>query len=148
MTASRSKDRNPATTATPLGVGPRDLAFLLVVGLSAWLIPGAGHLVLREKARAIIIFVAIALTFTIGLYIGSIGVVNPVEGKLAYAAQIMNSPMVTVLGRVTVNNHYSVFGKPNEMGQIYTSIAGLLNLLCIVNAVYMAHLQKAQPTGA
>ena len=148
MTASRSKDRNPATTATPLGVGPRDLAFLLVVGLSAWLIPGAGHLVLREKARAIIIFVAIALTFTIGLYVGSIGVVNPVEGKLAYAAQIMNSPMVTVLGRVTVNNHYSVFGKPNEMGQIYTSIAGLLNLLCIVNAVYMAHLQKAQPTGA
>jgi len=148
VTASRSKDRNPATTATPLGVGPRDLAFLLVVGLSAWLIPGAGHLVLREKARAIIIFVAIALTFTIGLYIGSIGVVNPVEGKLAYAAQIMNSPMVTVLGRVTVNNHYSVFGKPNEMGQIYTSIAGLLNLLCIVNAVYMAHLQKAQPTGA
>ena len=148
MTASRSKDRNPATTATPLGVGPRDLAFLLVVGLSAWLIPGAGHLVLREKARAIIIFVAIALTFTIGLYIGSIGVVNPVEGKLAYAAQIMNSPMVTVLGRVTVNNHYSVFGKPNEIGQIYTSIAGLLNLLCIVNAVYMAHLQKAQPTGA
>lgn len=148
MTASRSKDRNPATTATPLGVGPRDLAFLLVVGLSAWLIPGAGHLVLREKARAIIIFVAIALTFTIGLYVGSIGVVNPVEGKLAYAAQIMNSPMVTVLGRVTVNNHYSVFGKPNEIGQIYTSIAGLLNLLCIVNAVYMAHLQKAEPPGA
>jgi len=132
--ASRSKDKN--------------LVFLLVVGLSAWLIPGAGHLVLREKARAIILFVAIALTFTIGLYVGSIGVVNPVEGKLAYAAQIMNSPMVTVLGRVTVNKHYSVFGKPYEIGQIYTSIAGLLNLLCIVNAVYMAHLQKARPLGS
>ena len=145
---SRSKDRNPATTTRPLGVGPRDLVFLLFVGLSAWLVPGAGHFILREKARAIIIFVAIALTFTIGLYVGSIGVVNPVEGKLAYAAQIMNSPMVTVLGRVTVNNHYSVFGKPNEIGQIYTSIAGLLNLLCIVNAVYMAHLQKAEPPGA
>jgi hypothetical protein len=37
---------------------------------------------------------------------------------------------------------YSVFGRANEMGQIYTSIAGLLNLLCIVNAVYLAHLGR------
>ena len=40
---------------------------------------------------------------------------------------------------------YSVFGRANEMGQIYTSIAGLLNLLCIVNAVYLAHANKQSP---
>ena len=37
---------------------------------------------------------------------------------------------------------YPVYGRPAEIGQIYTSIAGLLNLLCIVNAVYMAHLRS------
>ncbi|MBC8216985.1 MAG: hypothetical protein H8E73_00825 [Planctomycetes bacterium] len=124
------------------------LVLLLTVGLLGWLIPGAGHFVIKEKARAIIIFAAIVLTFSLGLYVGSIAVVNPVTGKLAYAAQIMNSPMVAVIGRLSVKGHYSVFGKPNEIGQIYTSIAGLLNLLCIVNAVYLAHVRKTEPAGA
>ncbi len=121
---------------------------LLTVGLAGWLIPGGGHFIIKERARAIIIFTAIALTFTIGLYLGSVAVVNPVTGKLAYTAQIMNSPAVAAIGRITKENHYVVFGKPNEIGQIYTSIAGLLNLLCIVNAVYMAHLKRTAPAGA
>ena len=39
---------------------------------------------------------------------------------------------------------FPVYGRPIEMGQIYTSTAGLLNLLCIVNAVYMAYIRKTQ----
>ena len=131
----------------PARAKDKHVVFLLTVGLLAWLIPGAGHFIIKEKRRAIIIFVTIVLTFAVGLYVGSIGVINPVTAKLAYAAQIMNSPMVAALGRFTVNARYFVFGKPNEVGQIYTSIAGLLNLLCIVNAVYLAHLHKTQPAG-
>ncbi|MHC4736771.1 MAG: DUF6677 family protein, partial [Planctomycetota bacterium] len=37
--------------------------FMLIVGLLAWLVPGAGHFVLKEKERSIIIFVTIMLTF-------------------------------------------------------------------------------------
>jgi len=121
--------------------------FLLIVGLLAWLVPGAGHLLIKEKKRAIIIFTTIALTFCAGLYVGSIGVINPVGAKPWYVAQIMNSPIVAVLGYVVTTGDYSVFGRPNEIGQIYTSIAGLLNLLCIVNAVYLAHLRKTETVG-
>ena len=123
------------------------IVLLLTVGLAGWLIPGAGHFLIKERARAIIIFVAIVLTFGIGLYIGSVAVVNPVTGKLAYVAQIMNSPAVAAIGRITRQNQYAVFGKPNEIGQIYTSIAGLLNLLCIVNAVYLTHVKRTQALG-
>jgi hypothetical protein len=119
-------------------------AFLLIVGLAAWLVPGGGHFVLREKKRATIILVTIALTFFMGLYIGSIGVIDPVGAKPWYAAQVMNSPMVALIGRLSVTGAYPVYSRPNEIGQIYTSIAGLLNLLCIVNAVYMAHLRVAK----
>ena len=134
MTTPRSKRTN--------------ISFLLIVGLLAWLVPGAGHFVLNEKKRAIIIFVTIVLTFGTGLYIGSIGVINPGEARLAYSAQIMNSPTVRLLGQLTTETGaYPVYGRPNEIGQIYTSIAGLLNLLCIVNAVYLAHLKKAGSTG-
>lgn len=121
--------------------------FLLIVGLLGWLVPGAGHFLLKEKKRAIIIFATITLTFCAGLYVGSIGVIDPVAAKPWYLAQIMNSPMVAVLGHLTAGGGFPVYGKPNEIGQIYTSVAGLLNLLCIVNAVYSAHLQRIEPTG-
>ena len=115
--------------------------FLSVVGLLAWLVPGAGHFVLGERRRAYVICVTIVAMFFVGLYIGSVGVIDPVGAKPWYAAQMMNSPAVFFLGRISVTGDYPVFGRPNEIGQIYTSIAGLLNLLCIVNAVYLAHLE-------
>ncbi len=120
--------------------------FLLIVGLLSWLVPGAGHFVLKEKERSIIIFVTIMLTFCVGIYIGSIGVINLYGATPWYVvgAQVMNSPMVLVLGRMTADGAYPVHGWPNEIGQIYTSTAGLLNLLCIVNAVYLAHLRSIE----
>ncbi len=123
------------------------IMFLLIVGLMGWLVPGAGHLVIKEKKHAIIIFAAIVLTFATGLYIGSIGIINPVGAKPWYVAQLMNSPAVAALGQLTRTGDYPVYGRPNEIGQIYTSIAGLLNLLCIVNAVYWAHLRRTGAVG-
>ncbi len=121
--------------------------FMLIVGLLAWLVPGAGHFVLKEKERSIIIFVTIMLTFCVGIYIGSIGVINLYGATPWYVvgAQVMNSPMVLVLGRMTDGGAYPVHGWPNEIGQIYTSTAGLLNLLCVVNAVYLAYLRGIEP---
>ena len=125
------------------------LPFLLVAGLLAWLVPGAGHFVLKERKRAIIIFATIVLTFCTGLYIGSIGVIDPAGATpwYVYAAQIMGSPMVAVLGHLTAGGGFPVYGWPNEIGQIYTTTAGLLNLLCIVNAIYLAYLRKTQIAG-
>ncbi len=132
---------------TVLRTKEKQVLFSLIVGLLSWLVPGAGHFVLKEKERSIIIFATIVLTFCIGIYIGSIGVINLYGATPWYVvgAQVMNSPMVLVLGRLTAGGAYPVHGWPNEIGQIYTSTAGLLNLLCVVNAVYMAHLRGIEP---
>lgn len=126
-----------------------NVVFLITVGLLAWVVPGAGHFMIEEKKRAIIIFVTIVLTFLIGLYVGSIGIINRIDAKAWYLAQIMNSPIVAALGHLTSTapEKYQVYGRPCEIGQYYTSIAGLLNLLCIVNAVYLAHLRGIKTTG-
>jgi len=121
--------------------------FLLIVGLLGWFLPGAGHLLLKEEKRAIIIFATITLTFCVGLYVGSVGVIDPVGAKAWYVAQIMNSPLVAVLGHLTAGGGFPVYGRPNEIGRIYTGVAGLLNLLCIINAVYLAHLHRIEPAG-
>jgi len=123
--------------------------FLLMVGLLAWLVPGAGHFIIKEKKRAVIIFITIVLTFATGLYIGSIGIIDLSATTALYvkAAQIMNPPIALVLGYYTYHNAYPVYGWPNEIGQVYTMTSGLLNLLCIVNAVYLAHLRRMENIG-
>jgi len=120
--------------------------YLVTIGLLAWLMPGAGHLMLNDRRRAAVIGVTIILTFLAGLYVGSIGVIDPVGAKPWYVAQIMNSPVVFLLGRLSATGTFPVYGRPNEIGQIYTSTAGLLNLLCIVNAIHMAHMRVTEQT--
>lgn len=115
-----------------------DAFFLAMVVVLGWFIPGAGHWILQERTRAAIIFVTIVLLFTAGLYIGSVGVVDPDNESLWYIAQVLTSPLVAAVGHVTAIKGYQVFGRPLELGQIYTSIAGMLNLLCIMNALYIA----------
>ena len=121
--------------------------FLAIVGLLSWIVPGAGHLVIKERKRAAIIFVTITGIFLTGLYVGSIGIVDPVGAQVWYIAQIMVSPLVIVLAGITQNSQYPVYGHPESIGQIYTSIAGLLNLLCILSAVYMAHSGRGELVG-
>jgi hypothetical protein len=118
------------------------LQFLIIVGSLSWVLPGAGYFLLEEKKRAIVIFVTICLTLCIGLYAGSIGVIDMAGPAPFYvkAAQAVNPPVVLILSHYTAGGGYPVYGWPNEIGQIYTRISGLLNLLCIVSAVSMAHL--------
>ncbi|MBN2019965.1 MAG: hypothetical protein JW749_07060 [Sedimentisphaerales bacterium] len=118
------------------------IPYLILVALAGWIIPGGGYLLLKQVARGLIIFVTIALTFCIGVYIGSIGIVDPIGYRPWFFLQMANSPLVAIIGHFTAGGGFPVYGRPCEMGQIYTGTAGWLNLLCIVNAVYMAYLKK------
>ena len=121
--------------------------WLLTVGLAAWMVPGAGHFLVRERKRGIIICAVITTLFVIGLYIGSIGVVDWVTGRIWFYAQILCSPAVGIIGNITKNGAFPSYGRPCDIGQIYTGIAGLLNFLCILNAVYMAYCGRGQLIG-
>ena len=123
--------------------------YTAVVGLAGWFVPGAGHFMLGERTRGIIIFLAVVALFGTGLYIGSIGVIDSVNAGPWYFGQMLTSPLVSLIARAnpTVGGlpAYPSYGKPFEIGQIYTTIAGLLNFLCIINAAYMAYSGKQQP---
>jgi hypothetical protein len=127
---------------------------LAVVGLAAWAVPGAGHFLIKERGRAAIIFVTITAIFLTGIYVGSIGVIDPVGAKPWYMAQMLTSPAVGMVGHVTRTSmteagqrRYVSYGRPNDIGQIYTSVAGLLNMLCVLSAVYMAYCGRGEMIG-
>ena len=132
-----------------MALAPREkyIASLGLVSLAGWIIPGGGYLLLKEKKRAAIIFVTIALTFCVGLYLGSVGVVDPVASWPWYIAQVMNSPAVFIMAYHTAGGGFAVYGRPNDIGQLYTGIAGLLNILCIINAAYLAHQKMTETKG-
>ncbi len=119
----------------------------IVSGIAAWFIPGLGYLVLGQKKRAVVVFVTLAATFLLGIFIGSIGVIDPVTSKPWYVAQILNSPLVSIIGHTTESGQYMVYGKPYTIGQIYTSIAGLLNMLVIINCVHLALTNEEEVFG-
>lgn len=110
---------------------------MVSAAILAWWIPGAGHWLIGEKKRAIIIFVSLVLAFATGIFVGSIGVI---EFKSPwFYAQILFSPITAYLGHLGEVLHIDSVGRAREIGEIYTGIAGMMNLLCIVNAVYLAN---------
>ena len=116
----------------------RGTAFLFLAGIAGWWIPGAGHWIVGQPKRAAIIFFSIMFAFLLGIWLGSIAVID--ARTPWYWAQMLNSPAVAYLAHLSGSvYHLDSFGKPREIGEIYTGIAGLLNLLCVVNAVYTAH---------
>lgn len=110
-------------------------ALTVFAGILAWWIPGAGHWLLGQRKRAVIIFVSLMFAFGVGLFIGSMAVIE----KPWFYAQILFSPMVAYLNYLSGSVlHLDSFGRPREIGEIYTGIAGMMNLLCVVNAMYLA----------
>ena len=126
-----------------------NLLYAAIVGLAGWCVPGAGHFMVGERTRGTIIFLSVTLLFVMGLYIGSIGVIDSFNARPWYIGQIMTSPVVALFAKMNPSiggvATYPSYGKPFEIGQIYTTIAGLLNVLCIVSAVYTAYTGKQQP---
>ncbi len=104
---------------------------MIFIGIIAWLIPGAGHWMLGKKNRAIVIFVSIIILFFTGIYIGGNSLVNVTYAKLWYIAQIFTGlPCLIMTSKEQLG-----FGKGIDLGQLYTSCAGLLNLMCVIDAI-------------
>ena len=112
----------------------------------AWLVPGAGHFYLGLRKRALLLFISIELTFFMGLYIGTLRIVEPAESMFWFLAQIFAglNTIVAHLLSTTLASRYAgastflVRDWSYYMAVLYTGIAGLLNLLAIFDTVIRA----------
>ena len=113
-----------------------------VVGLLAWLVPGAGHFYLGLRKRALLLFIAIELTYFIGLYIGTIRVVDPAHSMFWFVPQVFAGLNTMIVRLWVVNLASSNTSLPYDwsynMAVLYTGAAGLLNLLTILDSIIRA----------
>ena len=128
----------------------RESSFVRVplAGFLAWLVPGLGHIYVGERARGVVLFVAIAATFWTGVAVGGVqDTVNRDKRKLWYVAQLCaggHTLGATVLQRASAPPRtgakvaYAGSYLAAEVGVHYTGVAGLLNVLVILDAIALA----------
>jgi hypothetical protein len=111
-----------------------------IAGLLAWLIPGLGHFFLGQKRRAVVFFVTIAATFWTGVAIGGVrATVDPAKRSLWFAAQVCSG--VNAFAAYALHRSVASSAEPSgpylssEVGVHYTGVAGLLNILIVLDAI-------------
>lgn len=134
------------TVKSPNQQGVPDLRYLVL----AWALPGLGHLFMGDTKRGLILCFTICSLFLSGLLIGGVGVVDYKLNRAWFLGQMFNGPAVllavvrektlmasphanisdkTYFGTPDSPNAFAPsFGRPNEIGILYTALAGLLNL--------------------
>lgn len=111
----------------------------------AYLIPGAGHLYLGKRARAITFFVIVVMMFAIGLAVdGDLYTLAQSGGsllRLLAALGSMGSGVMYFIG-AAMGAHGDVTSITYEHGTAFTITAGLMNLLLMLDAFDIAEGRK------
>jgi len=122
-----------------------------VAGLLAWLVPGLGHLYLGCYTRGLILFVVIGVTFWGGVAIG--GVKSTVGQRRWWLMAQMCAGSHTLAawawGRSLPEDppqgpaKYRAIWPADDIAVVYTGVAGLLNLLVILDALVRAERARS-----
>ena len=128
-----------------------------LAGLLAWLVPGLGHFFIGERIRGLIYLVTITVTFWGGIAIGGVrDTVNPGARTTWFMAQTCTG----VHGLAAFGWAQSLRSQPKEnqpppghyrsvdTGVVYSGVAGLLNLLVILDALVRADWVAGRPVRA
>jgi hypothetical protein len=113
---------------------------LALVGVLAWLIPGAGHLLQGRRAKGLVFLVTLPLMFAIGLWLQ--GRLFPLElsDPLVFLGAIANRGigLPYVVARFVDAGAGTVTAASYEYGNTFLMTAGLLNFLVILDALDVA----------
>lgn len=176
----------PAAAADPRG--PE--RFEPIAGIFAIILPGAGHFVLGERRRALLIAAGVLGLFLGGVLIGGIDAIDRKEDPIWFAGQALVGPVAfgvdychqtffkirtqerVIRGRVRYDTRSArpdeardptsgqaavrgpgirppnskSLGRMNELGTLFATIAGMLNLIVIIDAFF--HAKGPVPMGA
>jgi hypothetical protein len=117
---------------------------LVLLCLASWAIPGAGHLWLGRRAKGLILLVALPLMFALGLAIRGrlfpFDVSEPLVGLAAFADYGIGLTyfVATAFGYGAGDVRAVTY----EYGNAFLIVAGLLNLLVVIDVYDVAMGRK------
>jgi hypothetical protein len=120
--------------------GAPEKSSVALVCLAAWLLPGAGHLWLGRRQKGLVFVVVLPVMFTIGLLLhGRIFPFEPTQPLVALAA-IANLGIGALYFVVWALGYGAglVVAPTYEYGNTFLIVAGLLNMLVVLDAYDVA----------
>jgi hypothetical protein len=119
----------------------------IVAGVLAWVFPGLGHMLARrERRRGRLIMFGMLFLILGGLLVGGVDCVDRKRDYLWFLAQAVCGPIVFAADLVNQNYVQALpeaerfpaiaINKPNEMGTLFIALAGLMNLVVILDAIF------------
>jgi hypothetical protein len=108
--------------------------------LAGWLVPGAGHFLLKKWGRGLLLLVSIVAMFCIGISLqGKVYAPNTSEllDILNFAGDLGTGALY-FLARATDLGASSVQTAVADYGSKFVVVAGLLNIICAVDAHSLA----------
>lgn len=117
-----------------------DKSTLLLVCVGAWVVPGAGHLWLRRTQKGVVFLVMLSLMFAVGLLLeGRIFPFVPSQPLVLLAAMAdLGLGLPYVVARMAGYGAGRVVAATYEYGNTFLIVAGLLNLLVVLDAYDVA----------
>jgi hypothetical protein len=113
---------------------------LVLLCLAAWAVPGAGHLWLGRRFKGLVFLIVIPLMFAIGLGVQGrlfpFDFSEPLVGLAAFA-DLGNGLPYFVAGLLGFGNG-DVRAVTYEYGNTFVIVAGLLNMLVVIDAYDVA----------
>jgi len=118
--------------------GAADPARALPACLFAWLVPGAGHLYLGRRSKGLVFLGAIGALFLLGVAMDSrlqlyLGFEDPLALLFSLAQMAMGLPYFAA--RALGYEAGQVTSVTYEYGNTFTAVAGLLNILVVLDAL-------------
>lgn len=109
----------------------------LSTGLLAWLVPGAGHFMTGQMRKAVVFFVVLCGMFGIGLAMNGqlfpFDMADPLVFLAAIAEWAVGLPRL--LAAVFGGGRGDVAAVTYEYGNTFLIVAGLLNMLVVLDAL-------------
>lgn len=112
----------------------------------AWIWPGLGHIALGERRRGGLIMFGVLFLFLGGVLIGGVDVVDRKQDRLWFLAQGCAGPMAWGVDWVNQGylkrrpaaeqNRLTSIGRVNEMGTLFCALAGLMNLVVVLDVLH------------
>jgi hypothetical protein len=138
--------RGATLSQSQIRARPQDATRVVTAGVLAWLVPGLGHLYLGRRSKGLIFLGALGALFVLGVAMDSrlqlyLGFEDPLALLFSLAQMAIGAPYFAA--RALGFDPGKVTSVTYEYGNTFTAVAGLLNILVILDALDVARGYKA-----
>lgn len=137
---STEPQAQPRTEESPRGPGAKRIAMGVAAAVAAWAVPGLGHLLLGRWRRALIFFAAVGgLAITGYVMRGDLFGSHPSDGfnALGFLADVGSGIFYFLAHRLEAAGP-DVSLAAGDYGTRFLAAAGVVNLLCVLDAYEIA----------